>query len=393
MVMAIPGGRGLFSQLQSFLLHVHDPKPTDRLRLSSAVHDQLDDFRWLAHELTGRPTRWAKIVDSAHTFLGTVDASGLGMGGTWIPTTADTPPLLWRLPFSRTIQQALVSSDNPTGTLTNSDLEQLALVCHPDILSTCHDIREHTICALSDNTAAISRERRGSTSVNAPSAYLCRLASMHQRTFRYRLNVDYVPGPLNVMADDLSRRWDLSDSQLLAHFNSVYLQTQSWKLCHSRPELLSTAMKALWMQHCDPASLSADKPLPTHTGASGPAFVSNTTWTPTCHKDPMQYTGSKFSLSEYELAGFPPPTSLSELTQWQTPSLTLARRTQWPTVETLAMYKAPPLYTLGSPASSMAFAKKTPHQLASNQSRCKSSTGRSPLHCSKTLPFRSAPRT
>jgi hypothetical protein len=81
MVLAIPGGRGLFSQLQSMLLHAKNPKPTDRLRLSQPVHDQLDDFRWLAHELTARPTHWAEVVDSAPTFLRTVDASGLGMAG------------------------------------------------------------------------------------------------------------------------------------------------------------------------------------------------------------------------------------------------------------------------------------------------------------------------
>jgi hypothetical protein len=51
MVLAIPGGRGLFSQLQSVLLHAENPKPTDRLHLSTAVLDQLDDFRWLAKEL------------------------------------------------------------------------------------------------------------------------------------------------------------------------------------------------------------------------------------------------------------------------------------------------------------------------------------------------------
>jgi hypothetical protein len=160
------------------------------------------------------------------------------------------------------------------GTITNSDLEQLALVCHPDVLTSHHDIREHTICALSDNTAAVSRDRRGSTSVNAPSAYLCRLASIHQRAHRYRLNADYLPGSLNIMADDLSRRWDLSDSQILAYFNSTYPQTQSWRLCHSRPALISTATKALWMQHCDPASLSADKLQLPPTGISGPTSVS-----------------------------------------------------------------------------------------------------------------------
>jgi hypothetical protein len=225
MVLAIPGGRGLFSQLQAVLLSAHDPKPTDRLQLSQPVHDQLNDLRWLANELESRPTRWAEIVDSAPTFLGTVDASGLGMGGTWLSTNSHITPLLWRFPFSQEIQNSLVSSGNLSGTITNSDLEQLSLVCHPDVLTSHHDIRE---CALSNNTAAVLRDRRGSTSVNAPSAYLCRLAAIRQRSHHYCFNVDYLLGPLNVLADDLSRCWDLSDSQWLAHFNSIYPQTLSW---------------------------------------------------------------------------------------------------------------------------------------------------------------------
>jgi hypothetical protein len=56
MVLVIPGGRGLFSQLQSVLLATHNPKPTDRLQLSQPVHDQLNDFWWLAGELESRPT-------------------------------------------------------------------------------------------------------------------------------------------------------------------------------------------------------------------------------------------------------------------------------------------------------------------------------------------------
>jgi hypothetical protein len=51
MVLAIPGGRGLFSQLQSVLLHSPQAKPSDRLCLSQPVHDQLDDIRWLAENL------------------------------------------------------------------------------------------------------------------------------------------------------------------------------------------------------------------------------------------------------------------------------------------------------------------------------------------------------
>jgi hypothetical protein len=329
MVLAIPGGRGLFSQLQSVLLHSPTAKPSDRLRLSQPVHDQLDDLRWLARDLSERPTRWAEIIDSSPAFLGTVDASGSGMGGIWLSAAGNHHPILWRSEFPATVQSRLVTVSNPTGTLSNSDLEQLALTCHPDILACEHEIRERSICIVSDNTAAVSRDQRGSTSTDAPAAYLCRIAALHQRDNRYRLTTAYLPGVLNVMADDASRRWDLSDSQILDYFNSSYPQELAWKLCTLRSTMNSNAMQALSMQRCDPASLMAEPSQQTHTGARGKVFVNNLAWHPTSAKMPIQFAGSRHSRPEYATAGFPPPTTPSELQRWRQPSRSWHRRTQW----------------------------------------------------------------
>jgi hypothetical protein len=164
MVIAIPGGRGLFSQLQSVITYDSDPKPSDRLRLSAAVHDQLDDFRFLAAFLLARPTRWGELVDSDPRFLGTVDASGAGMGGVWLDPASRRAPLLWRFSLPTAVRSRLVSSSNPSGDLTNSDFEHLGAVCHQDIIAQQYDIREATIYTFTDNTAALSREQCGSTS-------------------------------------------------------------------------------------------------------------------------------------------------------------------------------------------------------------------------------------
>jgi hypothetical protein len=342
MMLAIPGGRGFFSQLQSVLIHRDNPQPADRLRLSSAVHDQLDDLRWLANDLAHRPTRWAEIVDSTPAFLGTVDASGDGMGGTWLSRSDGETPLVWRHRFPPSVTSALVTSGNPNGTLTNSDLEQMALTCQPDILACEHDIRERTICAMSDNTAAVSREQRGSTSTDAPAAYLCRIAALHQRENRYRLSTAYLPGILNVMADDASRRWDLDDSQFLAHFNTMYPQARPWKLCKLRPTMVLSTTSALSMQRCDPAFLMAEASRPPPTGKNGKVFVNNLDWTPTLPKHPIQSRGCKYSLLEYETAGFPPPVNPFELERWRRPSHSLRRRTQWSENQTHASSQAPP---------------------------------------------------
>ena len=58
MTLALPGARGLFSQLQGALCHVKDK----RFTLSTGVHEDLEDFKWLAEDVANRPTRMYEIV-------------------------------------------------------------------------------------------------------------------------------------------------------------------------------------------------------------------------------------------------------------------------------------------------------------------------------------------
>jgi hypothetical protein len=326
MALALPGGRGLFSQLQSVITYDADPKPSDRLRLSPSVHDQVDDFRWLASTLTSRPTRWGEVVDSHPVYHGAVDASGVGMGGVWLHAEETEAPLLWRVQFSADTAARLVSADNPSGDLTNSDFEQMGTVCHQDILAQCYDVRECTVCSLTDNTAALSRETRGSTSVNEPASYLCRLSSIHQRAYRYRLWLAYIPGPANVMADCLSRRWDLDDIAILSHFATHFPQAKPWRLCPLRPNMLSAAILALSKRRCDPASLLDEIPPPTPTNTNGPPSVSNTNWTPISAANRMPSRGSRSFPPASALDSIPPAVNVFDLAQWRTPSSSYHRR-------------------------------------------------------------------
>ena len=92
MVLAIPGGRGLFSHLQSALTSSPDACPSDCVTLGKPIHDQLDDLRWLAKDLSTRPSRWGEVVDSDPSFIGAVDASAEGMGGSGLMLNNSYPP-------------------------------------------------------------------------------------------------------------------------------------------------------------------------------------------------------------------------------------------------------------------------------------------------------------
>ena len=326
MLLAFPGGRGLFSTLQdAFRHHTLD----GRLKLSAAVHDFLNDFRWLAKDLGARPTRIAELTPLPESTLGACDASGSGMGGVhFVPTPCGTQlqPYLWRAPFPPHIVNALVSYTNPLGTITNSDLELAGTIAHHDVLAHQADIRELTIHNLHDNTPAMFWQRKGSTTTTKAAAYLLRLQSLHQRFHRYVPLHDYIPGPANVMADTCSRAWHLSDAALLTFFNFHFPQRLSWKICLVQLPMLSALTFALSSIRSAPASFLRVPKHPTTIGPAGHSFAPTITWTPSSAMLATRSHSSRSGGPATVTAEPPPAVSPSGLAQWKTPCVPWARR-------------------------------------------------------------------
>lgn len=322
MVLAIPGGKGLFSILQTGFRY----SDRSRVRIDADMRAQLDDFECLATEVSSRPTRLAEIVPDLVTGIGSVDAAGTGMGGVWF--TPHGQPIVWRAPFPDDLRRRLVSWKNPTGDLTNSDLELASVVTHQDVLAQAYDVREATIAILNDNTPAVSRSTRGSITSRDAASYLLRLSSLHQRHFRYLATYDHISGLANKMADDASRLWHLSDAAFLAHFEQQYPQTRTWRLCPPRSEMLSSVISALRKQRRAPQSfLNAPGPV-TAPGASGRLSATPLVSIP-CSK--MWLTPSSTSWSSPRDTGMEALRKMvtpSDLAQWKTFSVPSARR--WP---------------------------------------------------------------
>jgi hypothetical protein len=174
MVLAIPGGRGLFSVLQEVLKKRCDNGT--QVRLTPIVHSVLQDFRWLATDMVRRPTRISELIPSRlPATLGAQDASGIGMGGDHFVTLPNgrVQPLLWRSKFDEQVQSQLVTFDSPGGTVSNSDLELAASVAQHDVLAQQVDVREATIHNLTDNTTTMYWQRKGATSTTGqhPDCY------------------------------------------------------------------------------------------------------------------------------------------------------------------------------------------------------------------------------
>ena len=336
MILAVPGGRGLFSTLQTGF------KQSDkhRIRITQPMADAIADLHHLALDLGSRPTRLGEVVPDIPVAIGAADASGAGMGGVWLSADTAFQPIVWRATFPPLIQSDLVSTTNPHGRITNSDLELAGQIAHLDVLNQHNDCRERTVSTLTDNISARSWQRKGSTTTLGPAAYLLRLQALHQRHHRYLNQSDYIPGPANAMADDASRLWHLSDTAFVAHLNLVYPQNKPWKLCHLQPAMHSALTMALQCKRSVPAQFLLAPDPKTLPGFDGATIVTNWASIPCSTMWSTQSRSSKSLPHAGALDKSLPSGTLSALAQWRTPYAPSARR--WPawgpktTVSTLA---------------------------------------------------------
>ena len=177
--------------------------------------------------------------------------------------------------FPDDVQRDLVWEANLQATVTNSDLEQAALLAQLDVMTSTHDIRCATLENFCDNTPAVSRARKGAVSSNGPAACLCQIASEHQRLHRCCHRATCLPGPDNVMADDPSRLQHLADLILLSHCEQHHPLESPWRLLHLSNEKNSRLISTLQCK-------SPTKPMSSrHATLTTPSFDE---WTEFCHR-------------------------------------------------------------------------------------------------------------
>jgi len=103
---------------------MHIKLPTHRVdRLRSLLHTYST-----RRQLQRRPVPIAMVILHAPHYWAASDASGVGMGGIWMPSniTKDSQPCIWRYKLPDNMKRCLLTSLNPTGTITINDLELAA---------------------------------------------------------------------------------------------------------------------------------------------------------------------------------------------------------------------------------------------------------------------------
>jgi hypothetical protein len=205
-------------------------------------------------DLARRPTHVSELVAHNLDYIGFCDASAFGAGGVWFSGTRAIQPSVWRLEFPVDITNQVISDQNPTGVLTNSDLEMAGVLLHYLALEQIVPDLTHAQAAIGyDKSPAVAWTKQMTTWASSPVAYrLLRGLAMRQRTTRSAPpDIFHTPGETNILANVASRVIKSITASnpcaFLSYFNDRFPlpQSPSWQLVTLDSNLSSNVILTL----------------------------------------------------------------------------------------------------------------------------------------------------
>ncbi len=127
------------------------------LHHNKAVLEALEGCWTLLPESTTEPTRCWELVSGWPEYIKIADASGHGVGGVVFRELSACTPVVFRWEWPDDIKNNIKTLANPTGRLTNSDLEMAGLLMLWLVIEgVCPDLHEKRITLFSDNMPTVS---------------------------------------------------------------------------------------------------------------------------------------------------------------------------------------------------------------------------------------------
>jgi hypothetical protein len=252
--IGIPAGKGLMGPIDAEL---RGNKRLIHIKTNQHLREALRDFSTLIRVLGHRPSHCRELVVDDPGYIGYCDASKLGAGGVWLSGTRHLSPVVWRVEWPADIRQNVISFDNPSGTLTNSDLEMAGMVLHYLVLEHLVALQHVHVAAWCDNTPTVSWTNKLSSSKSAIAGRLTRALAMriHANEASPLISVS-IAGVKNRMADVASRTFSrhavasdtftISDTDFLQSFSNTFpLQDGSWSIFRVSNKLSSRIFSEL----------------------------------------------------------------------------------------------------------------------------------------------------
>jgi hypothetical protein len=225
--IGIPAGKALFGPVNRLM--AMKPKQVVWKRCPE-VQQSLQDWRQLIRESAKEPTHVNELVPGPPTYKGTLDASGEGVGGIWVSGTDHIAPIVWRVPWPKEVRDRLVTQDNMSGDITNSDLEMAAEILGWLVLEAVVSTRHAHVGMCSDNSATVAWQTRWASKRSRVANCLLRVLAIRLRKNRASpLVTRHLAGDRNALGDIPSRsygykaEWHFeNDIDFLAYFNVTF---------------------------------------------------------------------------------------------------------------------------------------------------------------------------
>jgi hypothetical protein len=252
----LPSAKAFFTPMNEALRGL---PPFIGLSRHGDLRQALLDTGTMIQELARRPTHVSELVAQDFDYVGFCDASAFGAGGVWFSAIKAIPPTVWRVEFPPDITAQVVSDKNPTGALTNSDLEMAGVSLQFLALEQiAPDLRHAHVAIGCDNTPAVAWTKKMATHSSSPVAHrLLRGLAMRQRSTRAAPpEVYHVSGNTNTLADVASRRipditpfpsFASHPLAFLSYYNSRFPlpQSPSWTIVHPNSNHCSNVISTL----------------------------------------------------------------------------------------------------------------------------------------------------
>jgi hypothetical protein len=291
--ICVPTGRALLSECNTAAAI---ERKWVYFRWDSNLCRELVGWRTLLREATAKPTKCACLVSGHPDYIGIVDASTEGVGAIAVGELTAMKPTVSRLVWPQEVRdRVLCSRKNPTGDITNSDLECCGFLYLWFVMEyTCPSLKHKHFGMLDDNSPTVGWIKKMTSSKSKIAAALLRILAVRLECVEASpLTPMHIPGDENAITDIPSRsfgrkaKWHCTtDAEFLTLFDSKFPlpQQNSWTLFHLPKEITSKLISVLLTQRSEPAEwrrLPKGKP---NSGSSGIAMPHLWEWTLTCRK-------------------------------------------------------------------------------------------------------------
>ncbi len=270
----IPAGRGLLSPCN----RVMQRRPTHvYLQRNLAVLTAIRGCRTLLRESTTELTRCRELVAGWPDYVGIVDASGHGASGVVLGENSACTPAVFHWEWPEDIKKDIKTFSDPSGRLSNSDLEMAGLVILWLVVAgVCANLREKRVALFSDNSPTVGWVTRLASKRSVVAERLIQaLALRLKSTHTCPLTPLHIKGIRNKIVDIPSRSFGsdpawkcTSDAELLTLFNNHFPlpQQQSWTVYRPSYAVVTRVTSILQMK---PFALDDWRRLPTRGKCAG----------------------------------------------------------------------------------------------------------------------------